>query len=141
MRRRGAAAFFGHRQGKLRTVQVDTCTVREKKYPNTGIPCTCGTGLGSFSTFALTTRTQISKKKFCINRLITGKPINHVTDFPGGDHRPKSRFSLHSYSYIAVYSSDRMSMHSVKMTTPSRSTQYISKILSYRHFLILVTKS
>ena len=37
----GAAAFFLHNsQGEVTTAQVDTCTVYEKKYPSTGIPCT-----------------------------------------------------------------------------------------------------
>ena len=37
----GAAAFFLHNsQGEVTAAQVDTCTVYEKKYPSTGIPCT-----------------------------------------------------------------------------------------------------
>jgi hypothetical protein len=27
-------------QGKVTTAQVDRCTVYQKKYPNTGVPCT-----------------------------------------------------------------------------------------------------
>ena len=44
-------------RGKLTTVQVDTCTVYQKKYPSTGIPCTCATGplrKVIFPTFTLT---------------------------------------------------------------------------------------
>ena len=37
----GAGCVFVHKlQGKVTTAQVDTCTVYQKKYPNTGIPCT-----------------------------------------------------------------------------------------------------
>jgi hypothetical protein len=36
----GCCVFLHKLHGKVTTAQVDRCTVYQKKYPNTGIPCT-----------------------------------------------------------------------------------------------------
>ena len=88
-REEGEVAFPVIDMEKLNTVQVETCIVCEK---NTWVSVS-----HVHVKKTMNNRWADKSRHWFLNRWITGEPINHVTDFPGGDHRPKRSFRLHSY--------------------------------------------